>query len=394
MELRNYCHYLYQTLFIPIYLFENHILEVCFPEQESNTYPPVKYLSTLLDSEATVSYTVTDSFSYYGCVKITNSDTCIVVGPVNELAYTEESIRIMLKDFSISRKELFVEFITKIPIITSAAFYNLLIFINYLANETQLDWNDIHGYANPPYNPQIDQQFSDNIFQAKEDGSLYNNLIINKVMKYVESGNVAAVYDFYKHPQSIVPVSFGGSKLRHLKNMFISTISLISYAAINGGLPPMIGSQLSETYIQQVERLTNPDVVAAMIMQATTDFTRRVAETKIPADADMILRQVIHYVRANTHQNLTVAEVAKFAGFSSSHLSYKFKKEIGIKLSNFIRECKLEEAKDLLLYSKKSISEISNDLCFSNQSHFQNVFKKHYGITPQNYRQHTLHPLL
>ena len=393
MELRNYCQYLYQTLFIPIYLFEEHTLKVCFPEQESNTYPPVKYLSTLLDSDATVSYTVTAFFSYYGCIKLENTDTCIVVGPVNELVYTNESIQIMLKDFSISNKESFIEFIMKIPTITSAAFYNLLIFINYLANGSQLDWNDIHGYVNHPNNPQIDQNFSDNLFQAKEDGSIYNNLISNKLMKYVESGNVAAVNDFFKHPQSIVPVSFAGSKLRHLKNMFISTLSLISYAAINGGLPPMTVSQLSETYIQQVERLTNPDVVAAMIMQATTDFTRRVAETKIPADADMILRQVIHYIRANTHQNLTVTEVAKFAGFSSSHLSYKFKKETGINLSDFIRESKLEEAKDLLIYSKKSISEISNDLCFSNQSHFQNVFKKHYGITPQNYRQHTLHPL-
>ena len=48
--------------------------------------------------------------------------------------------------------------------------------------------------------------------------------------------------------------------------------------------------------------------------------------------------------------------------------------------------CKLEEAKSLLTYSDKSLIEISNYLCFSSQSYFQNVFKKKYGMTPKQYR--------
>ncbi|WP_442862488.1 helix-turn-helix domain-containing protein [Bacillus sp. USDA818B3_A] len=47
----------------------------------------------------------------------------------------------------------------------------------------------------------------------------------------------------------------------------------------------------------------------------------------------------------------------------------------------------MEEAKDLLAFSDKSISEISNYLCFSSQSHFQKVFKDYYAITPQAYRK-------
>lgn len=50
----------------------------------------------------------------------------------------------------------------------------------------------------------------------------------------------------------------------------------------------------------------------------------------------------------------------------------------------FITRCKLEEAKSLLAYSKKSLAEISSYLCFSSQSYFQNVFKKQYGTTPGN----------
>jgi len=49
--------------------------------------------------------------------------------------------------------------------------------------------------------------------------------------------------------------------------------------------------------------------------------------------------------------------------------------------------CKLEEAKNLLKFSTLSLAEISNYLCFSSQSYFQNVFKKKYHITPNQYRK-------
>lgn len=57
-------------------------------------------------------------------------------------------------------------------------------------------------------------------------------------------------------------------------------------------------------------------------------------------------------------------------------------------MNDFIMRCKLEEAKSLLAYTDKSISEISNYLCFSSQAYFQNVFKKKFGITPNEYRKH------
>ena len=48
---------------------------------------------------------------------------------------------------------------------------------------------------------------------------------------------------------------------------------------------------------------------------------------------------------------------------------------------------RLEEARNLLTHSEKSLAEISNYLCFSSQAYFQNVFKKKFGITPTQYRK-------
>ena len=63
-----------------------------------------------------------------------------------------------------------------------------------------------------------------------------------------------------------------------------------------------------------------------------------------------------------------------------------FKKKVAENVK-FLYRKKLEEARSLLHYSDRSISEISEYLCFSSQSYFQNVFKKKYGMTPIRYRQ-------
>ena len=47
---------------------------------------------------------------------------------------------------------------------------------------------------------------------------------------------------------------------------------------------------------------------------------------------------------------------------------------------------KVVEAKRLLEISDKSLEQIAAYLGFSSQSHFQNAFRKHTGITPGAYR--------
>lgn len=102
---------------------------------------------------------------------------------------------------------------------------------------------------------------------------------------------------------------------------------------------------------------------------------------------DGCIQKAIRYIQQNTNQHLTVGDVASYVGFSKSYFSAYFKKTLGFSVSAFILRCKLEEGKELLQYTNKSISTISTFLCFSSQSHFQTAFKKQFGITPAEYRR-------
>ena len=82
-----------------------------------------------------------------------------------------------------------------------------------------------------------------------------------------------------------------------------------------------------------------------------------------------------------------VGDVADYVGFSKSYFSAYFKETLGFSVSAFILRCKLEEGRELLQYTDKSISTISEFLCFSSQSHFHTAFKKQFGMTPSEYRK-------
>ena len=91
----------------------------------------------------------------------------------------------------------------------------------------------------------------------------------------------------------------------------------------------------------------------------------------------------------STHMNepINASDVVTFSGKSRAYLFKKFQKELGISIGAYITECRLREAKSLLRYTDKPLGEISSYLCFSSQSHFQNTFKKHTGVTPNDYRK-------
>lgn len=73
-------------------------------------------------------------------------------------------------------------------------------------------------------------------------------------------------------------------------------------------------------------------------------------------------------------------------GVSASYLSRLFKKETGVSVSTYIRDRKIDMAKNLLRFSDASMIDIANRLAFSSQSHFIQQFKESVGMTPKKYR--------
>jgi AraC-like DNA-binding protein len=142
-----------------------------------------------------------------------------------------------------------------------------------------------------------------------------------------------------------------------------------------------------------METLNSLTAVNELLINALFDITtvvrryRESLQNQFLSDLVPAVHDTILYVREHVEQPLSVQSIASTLGYSRTYLSKLFSDTFGFCLRYYIYRCKLEESKFLLTYTEKSLSEISEYLCFSSQSHFQMKFKKAFHITPGKYRK-------
>jgi AraC-like DNA-binding protein len=115
-------------------------------------------------------------------------------------------------------------------------------------------------------------------------------------------------------------------------------------------------------------------------------ITRSESNKDILADFEGILQR---YFETEVLQELGFPSVKYFAGqlhLSPNYLSDLLKKETGKNGTEHIQLHVIELAKDRLLGSKASVSEIAYDLGFEYPQYFSKMFKKKTGYTPAEFR--------
>lgn len=323
----------------------------------------------------------------YGRIDIEGTDYTIALGPVFSIPISEELTRTYMRENAVplNYKDAVFEFLTNIPQLSHLQFAKHLSLIHMALNNKKMDLNEFNLQKDTARECQHTDQFLKN----QEHSSLHNTYSYEQELyKYIKEGNEAALKNFLHSKQPPHERKLANTPLRQAKNLFILTVSKIGMlAAIPAGIDIEKTYQLVEMYIQECEQLQRVDSIYSLQYSMVFDFCRKASECQIPEGISPDLYKCMNYIRSHTNESITVEDVAKQIHRSSSYLSKSFKQELGISVGAFIMRCKLEEAKSLLKFSALSLAEISNYLCFSSQSYFQNVFKKKYHITPNQYRK-------
>lgn len=95
----------------------------------------------------------------------------------------------------------------------------------------------------------------------------------------------------------------------------------------------------------------------------------------------------IHYMEQHFGENITLPKVAETVHLNSEYFSRRFKKETGLNFSEYLLQMRMEEARNLLVSTKKSITEIAGETGFNNDSYFSATFKKVFGENPNEVRK-------
>ncbi len=87
------------------------------------------------------------------------------------------------------------------------------------------------------------------------------------------------------------------------------------------------------------------------------------------------------------HTNTTLDDLCVHFRRSKSYISHNFKKTHNITFSQYCNNLKLEDAKELLLNSELSVTEVALESGFNDVSYFISLFKSKFGASPKQYKK-------
>ena len=102
---------------------------------------------------------------------------------------------------------------------------------------------------------------------------------------------------------------------------------------------------------------------------------------------EISLMGILEYMDSHVEDNIRVDALASRCNMSYSHFARRFKEIYGRSCKDQLELLKIEKAEEMLTTTDSSLNEISQNLGFSDCSHFIRVFKKWKGITPGRFRR-------
>ena len=101
-----------------------------------------------------------------------------------------------------------------------------------------------------------------------------------------------------------------------------------------------------------------------------------------------LVQRARDYIAQHKTEPLSLSAVAKAAGTSVFHFCKVFHKTTGLKFTDYVARVRLEEARTQLLNPNRRISEIAYDVGFQSLTQFNRMFKRVFGQSPSEFRQH------
>jgi AraC family transcriptional regulator len=155
-------------------------------------------------------------------------------------------------------------------------------------------------------------------------------------------------------------------------------------AGFRGGLLVHLAHRLHGEFRlrDEVSRLAIESLALGVLAEASRRAARSSSE---PVPAWLVRARA--FVDRHFAERLLLATVAAMVGVHPVHLARSFRRAYDTTFSTYVRDLRLEFARQQLVSSPASLSEIATASGFYDQSHFCRLFKRSTGLSPQEYRR-------
>lgn len=351
--------------------------------------PISPYLESILGIDDHVGYFITPTFDYYGIVSC--GETKLIVGPSRQSRPSDQALREIAFQCDVppEEREEFFSGMKQIVAMPLSSLIQILCAVNYAMNGEKLSLEDveIHEDAQKAFIEDFERRKAEETEGFTQEIP-HNTLALERTLNsIVRRGDTAALKEWISKAPAVRGGTLATNQLRQLKNTFVVTATLISRAAISGGMDEEEALSLSDAFIQKCELLFDAEKIANLQYRMVLTYTEKVEQLRFGKEPSKFLSSVVNYTHKHLNEPVDIEGMSKALFMSRTHMAAKFKKETGMTLSEYVINEKVSEAKRLLIYTNKPVSLIASFLGFSSQGHFANVFRQKVGKTPNEYRK-------
>lgn len=99
------------------------------------------------------------------------------------------------------------------------------------------------------------------------------------------------------------------------------------------------------------------------------------------------LAPAIAHIEQHYHETLSVAELADISHYSERQFNRLFKSAFGCLPSKYIKRMRIQKARELLIDTQLSITEIAHCCGYPDSSYFSKLFQSEVGFSPRDFRK-------
>ena len=367
---------------LPVRLYRDGIFQGLYHHTKFKPDLAILQEPNIFLNEESVSYYMDENFLYYGLFRVKNDAVALLIGPVSLIPVNTSSAAKILRSMGepASRAKELVDYFSSIPSYPLRTFLQILCTVNYFINGEKMDVGQLLLTEEmPPLDPAVLPQPS--------EVEIHNTMELEEMMlSCVEHGRTEDILKMFSAPAAGRAGEMASDALRQQKNLIICTATLVTRAAIRGGMNQEQAFALSDMYIQKAELMSDVLSLTRLNAQMVLDFTKRVEAEKTGIHQSKLVRKARDYIITHISESVTTEALSRELGLNRTYLCKLFTEETGLTINQYVTHIKMEEAKRLMDITPKSITEIAAYLGYSSQSYFQKVFKNQYGITPGEYK--------
>ena len=313
-----------------------------------------------------------------------NLKSIYLIGPVYNaevsVSFLEDSAERYHIDSTFRRQ--YVAIMKEISVVPSLMFQQYCLMLHYCVNGEKLNRSDIQFQ---PRNKVIHSLPSET--ETPTYDRAQNYLSEQMLLQLIREGNIS-----YKQAIMHADHLFNPMYTPHresLQNAIITSTAFTTLCireAIQAGISTDTAYSIGCGYIDSMAQCKVLSDLTSLTLSMYEDFIFRVRKHRTNPKVSSQIRSCRDYIELHAEQELKLPTLAKQVGYSEYYLSRKFKKEMGISVSAYIKVVRVERSKLMLVGTGFPIAHIADTFHFASSSHYSEAFREITGKTPQQYR--------